>query len=313
LLSVPLLTGCKSPADSGGNIIDYNIPPSANFDASYGFWGPKGNNIYFQHSDSLGNNPDPGRLDELWVYNLNTGDRHMIHSGRIEYASISTNGKWFVFHNFSLPTYTFKLQSNGTDLQSLTGPNSPNPKLEYTGLGHWSPNNKKILFEVYAGIPRGLAIMDSSGANFHFIKQYGIDPSWFPDGQHVVYVNWDTTQSQNNQQQIYIANANGSDPNKITNITNSNEVDEPVVSPDEKEIAFINNGKNNSPTELFIMNIDGSSIQQVTAGPGYVGRPEWSPDGKTILFTRVIPNVSQRLYLLDVTTHQVKPVFPAKN
>ena len=316
LLVTLILIACRNSVNSTKLNVDQNIPPSADFDASYGFWGPDGNKIYFQHSESLGTNPDPGRLDELWELDLKTDQRHMIHTGRILNADISPDGKWFVFHSFSDPEYLYKMKNDGTDLQALTGPNSSNPEWKYTGLGRWSSDGKQILFTVDAGVPRGLSLMDSSGSNPRIIIPYGIDGKWFPGGDRIVYLNWDTTQTSDKQEQIYIADTSGSNIQKITNLLHSNyygDIGKPAVSPDGKSIAFTNLGLHEGGKEIFIMNDNGTDIKQVTAGPGYAARPSWSPDGKTILFTRIIPNVSQRLYYLDVATHQVTPVFPAKN
>jgi Tol biopolymer transport system component len=63
--------------------------------------------------------------------------------------------------------------------------------------------------------------------------------------------------------------------------------------------------------EIYLKTINGDT-NQVTAGPGYAARPEWSPDGQTILFSRIIQNVSKRLYYLDVESREVTPVFPAE-
>ncbi|HKI45930.1 MAG TPA: hypothetical protein VKA08_11425 [Balneolales bacterium] len=311
MLLSPFWGGCRNTTDSTKLNVDHDIPPSEDFDAYYGFWGPNGDKIYFQHNEKLGTNPDPGRLDELWELDLKTGKRQMIHSGRILNASISQDGEWFVFHSFSDPEYLYKMRSNGTDLEKLTGPDSPNPDWKYTNVGRWSPDGKQILFTVAAGVPRGISLMDSSGSNAHIIIPYGVGARWFHGGKRIVYVNWDTTQPQGRRRQIYIANVDGSDPQKITDLPHSDYVGEPVSSPDGNKIVFDNVASNNN-YELFIMNSDGTEIEQVTEGVGVAGRPQWSPNGKTILFSRFIPNVSRRLYLLDVQTKQVTPVFPAK-
>jgi Tol biopolymer transport system component len=60
------------------------------------------------------------------------------------------------------------------------------------------------------------------------------------------------------------------------------------------------------------MDVNGENITQLTEGNGIAQRLEWHPDGQTILFTRFIPNVSDRMYLLDVQTREVEPVFPAE-
>lgn len=234
----------------------------------------------------------------------------MIHSGRILNADISPDGQWFVFHSFSLPQYMYKMRSDGTDLQKLTGPDSPNPDWEYTVMGEWSHSGSKILFAVYAGIPRGVSLMDSDGTNPHIIIPLGIEPRWSPDGSPIIYINWDTTLTPGEQRQIYIADSSGNNAKRITKLNHSHNLDDPGVSPDGNQIVFTSLGQDHDP-EMFIMNIDGGNIKQVTEASGYVRRPEWSPDGKTILFSRIINNVSSRLYFLNVTTRQVTPVFPA--
>lgn len=308
--------GCETSTEPTQLNVDRNIPPSEDFDASYGFWGPEGTTIYFTHSEKLGSNPDPGLLDQLWKLNLRTGRRQMIHRGRILNADISPDGQWIVFHSFSVPSYLFKMRSNGTNLQKLTGPNSQNPDWKQTVLGRWSPNGNKILFSVSAGEPRGVALMGKGGKNPNIIIPFGIDAKWFPNGNRIVYINWDTTQTRLNQQQIYIAKSNGTNPIKITDIPHSSYIGDiaaPAVSPDGQNIVFTNEGESGYGRELFITDVSGNGVKQITAGLGYAARPEWSPDGNTILFSRIVPNVSKRLYYLNVATREVTPVFPANN
>lgn len=304
------MVGCENPTDPTQLNVDRDIPPSENFDASYGFWGPKGTTIYFTHSEELGSDPDPGKLDQLWKLNLETGKRQMIHTGRILNADISPDGQWFVFHSFAVPSYLYKIRSDGTDLQQLTGPGSPNPGWKQTGLGRWSPNGNKILFSVSAGVPRGVALMNSNGSNPDIIIPFGIHANWSTNGARFVHVNYDTAQVRSKQQQIYIADADGGNSEKITNLENTYfNISEPSLSPNSQKIAFT------YKNEVYIKNIDGSNAEQVTAGAGYTARPEWSPSGQVILFSRLILNASsrliKRLYYLNVATREVTPVFPA--
>lgn len=302
------IVGCHNSTEPTDELqVDRDIPPSEDFDASYGFWGPDGSSIYFKHSEKLGSTPDPGLLDQLWRLDLNTGDRQMIHTGRILNADISPDGQWIVFHSFSLPQYLYKMRSDGSELQKLTGPDSPNPDWEYTVMGKWSPDGNRILFAVYAGEPRGISLMDSNGTDPQIFIPYGVQPNWSIDGSRIIYLNWDTTKAPKNQEQIYIASADGSNPQSISNLENTNmNINNPSFSPDENRVAFILSG------EVHIMKIDDNNVEQVTDGLGYTVRPEWSPDGQVILFSRIIPNVSKRLYYLEVTSREVTPVFPAE-
>lgn len=307
LVSLSSLVGCHNSTEPTDELnVDRDIPPSEDFDASYGFWGPEGEMIYFTHSEELGSDPDPGKLDQLWQLDLETGQRQMIHTGRILFADISSDGQRIVFNSFAVPQYLYKMQSDGTKLQKLTGPDSPHPDWEYTIKGKWSPDGSHILFSLSAGKQRGISLMESNGSNPQIIVPYGVHPNWSPDGDQIIYVNWDTTMAQKNQAQIYIANFDGTNPQQISNLKNTNfNIYDPTISPDGRKVAFTYDG------EIYTMMIDSSnSIQQVTDGTGYARRPEWSSNGLTILFSRIIQNVSKRLYYLDVESREVTPVFP---
>lgn len=57
----------------------------------------------------------------------------------------------------------------------------------------------------------------------------------------------------------------------------------PVVSPNGKKIALsIYHAEGNN--DVFVMNIDGSNLTQLTFGPGYDGHPHWSSDGTRIFY-----------------------------
>ena len=69
---------------------------------------------------------------------------------------------------------------------------------------------------------------------------------------------------------------------RIKNVT------DPQISPDGKKVAFVvteyflEEGKSNA--EIYLMNLDGSGLQQMTRNDAQDTRPRWSPDGKQIMF-----------------------------
>ncbi|RYG40495.1 MAG: hypothetical protein EOO01_27200, partial [Chitinophagaceae bacterium] len=65
---------------------------------------------------------------------------------------------------------------------------------------------------------------------------------------------------------------------RITNVIDSY----PMLSPDGQKICFQSN--RTGDVEIFVMNLDGSNLRQLTHTPGYDGGPKWSPDGKKIVF-----------------------------
>ena len=60
----------------------------------------------------------------------------------------------------------------------------------------------------------------------------------------------------------------------------------PTFTPDGKKILFSSN-KNECDSrkfELFMINVDGTGLEQVTNFGGFTSFPEFSPDGKTLVF-----------------------------
>ena len=57
-----------------------------------------------------------------------------------------------------------------------------------------------------------------------------------------------------------------------------------AVSPDGSMLAYMGPGEENINDQIFVANLDGSSVRQVTNHPGGAGFPAWSPDGSTIVY-----------------------------
>ena len=90
-------------------------------------------------------------------------------------------------------------------------------------------------------------------------------------------------------------NADGSNRRQLTQLrrpTSSEDI-EPVWSPDGKRIAFVRLNSTASPRDrqaIFVMNANGTGIRRVTPWHLDAGdHPDWSPDGKWILFRSPVP------------------------
>jgi len=69
-------------------------------------------------------------------------------------------------------------------------------------------------------------------------------------------------------------------------------------SPDGGQLVYSMQGS------LWAQDPDTATARQLTAGPGYDYQPDWSPDGKAIVFTRYLDDALE-LYLLDIDSGRV--------
>lgn len=102
----------------------------------------------------------------------------------------------------------------------------------------------------------------------------GYQPRFSPDGKHIVYVKYSTNLSCN----IWIMDIDGGSQVQITN-------DErgfayyPRWSPSGSKIIFQLTKKNKNDADIYIVDIDGNNLQQITANRSYDGQPYWTTDG----------------------------------
>jgi Tol biopolymer transport system component len=114
--------------------------------------------------------------------------------------------------------------------------------------------------------------------------------AWSPDGTRIAFRN-----ALVDAYGIYTANADGSDVRRLTEGPNDSW---PSWSPDGTRIVFSSTRSHPSvgtcvpgddvqcPTDLYVMNADGSDVTQVSGDPSREFDPAWSPDGTAIAFVR---------------------------
>ena len=113
--------------------------------------------------------------------------------------------------------------------------------------------------------------------------RYARKPVWSPDCTRVAY--------QDEEQAIWTANLDGSDPVRVTGgYTQDEEDDSHAWSPDGSRLAFSRySGEfvHGEPVNhIFIVNADGSGEVQLTDAVADDDSPSWSPDGEQIVFQR---------------------------
>lgn len=116
------------------------------------------------------------------------------------------------------------------------------------------------------------------------------DPSWSPDGKHIVY-----SGERLGGTNIIRMNADGTGQIALTDTQYPLGNSEPVWSPDGKKIAFVSSRAGAGRSEIWVMNADGTNSTRLTINPQFAvdaggpvyGKdfgPRWSPDGTKIVF-----------------------------
>jgi TolB protein len=103
--------------------------------------------------------------------------------------------------------------------------------------------------------------------------------------------------------QICMTDINGGNLNRLSHVR-AIEVS-PRVSPDGKSVLFISG--RSGIEQMWRMNIDGSGVEMVTNGEGYVANPAWHPKSQLAAFawTKGFEPGAYNIFIMDVTSHKV--------
>ena len=147
----------------------------------------------------------------------------------------------------------YSMNDDGTDVKRLT--NLPGPD----GGAFFSADGTKIVFR-----GRHYTGGEEQDKYFALLKK----ALWKPTGLDV-----------------YVMNRDGSNLVQVTNkLGGANWA--PFFSPDGKKVIFASNMKDprGGNFDLYLINIDGTGLEQVTFSDTFDGFPMFSPDGKKIVF-----------------------------
>ncbi|MBI3566385.1 MAG: TolB family protein, partial [Elusimicrobia bacterium] len=95
--------------------------------------------------------------------------------------------------------------------------------------------------------------------------------------------------------QIYVLDLGSKQARRLTNM---NWCDAPAWSPTGEWIAFAGRANRKDKMDVFLVDVTGGSVRQLTHGEGSNEDPSWSPDGRLLAFSSTRTGRSQ-VFVMD--------------
>ena len=279
LLTLLILTCINCKKNSGGisKVDDMSVYPSID---DYPAWSPDGNKIIYYHYGISKMYPwgtfiiDPDSVG-LWMVNADGTNPHIILNTRDVYADWSPDGNWIVFEHYG---HIYKTDVIGDSI------NIPGiQQLTFEGSNYfpsWSPDGKKIVYDSdAAGGVHDLWIMGSDGLNKKQVTNLnqttgGRMPDWSPDGKNILYMRYTPLFGT----ELALIDTSGKELIILTD--DRYDYWHPRFSPDGTEIC-VHIAIEDGPKGLYIIDIFENKRHFLIERSG---KPDWSPDGKDIVF-----------------------------
>jgi Tol biopolymer transport system component len=171
----------------------------------------------------------------------------------------------------------FTMKANGHDLRQVTHLDGD------AGDPDWSPDGRRLAFDLNEC---NVAFVDSDGTNLTVLPIVPAnngstdicetDPSFLPDGQHVLYERYDPSVEDD---AIWTMKVDGTERHRIL----GGGAADINASPDGTRMTF----KSGDIGELYIANIDGSNKHQIGPVLPIGFKHDWAPDGSRIVVTSI--------------------------
>lgn len=244
-------------------------------------WSPDGKWIAFTHSDSI------AAKTGIWLIRPDGTGARLWQMGLSSYLTWSPDGQWIAFE---YRHQIWKRKMNGDSLTQLTSEGR-------NYFPSWSPDGKQLAFDSNSQSAfYAIMTMNIDGSNKSLIDYDPTDggsriPHWGKTNQ-IVHTRYPLG---NMSEDIYIMDADGENLKRLTADDKTDRWSK--LSPDGSQIVYTSqdhNKEGDPRPSLFSIDASGKNMKML-ARPGIDA--DWSPDGKTIVYT-LSSSSNGRLWLM---------------
>jgi Tol biopolymer transport system component len=306
-LNLPSEEGNFSPdtkyvtISSKGNIYLYPVDggdPILIAKGSNPMWCPDGKTLLFLSQQAFGPESD---LCVVSVIDGKTASDILVvkpdFSGKL--ISLSQTGRLLYSQNYEEKSIYI------ADVDPKTGQPTEKPaRLAAGWQAFWSPDGKKIAYMA----DDTLRVMSADGSNDQEILTIKTSQKtnfvWSSDNDHIYML-----ELPKNKTGLYAISVSS----KKKRLVLPGFAGHLTCSPDGKHLAFIKRDESSKYLEVFMVDIDGKNLRQLTFNQN-TNRyyPAWSPDGKQIVFDSNAPDGTKALMAVSVEDGKTREIFRAK-
>ena len=257
---------------------------------------------YDNHTARIAFVSDKDGAWDIWIMNPDGSELKNItkHTSLDSHPSWSPDGENITFYSDRDGNKNiFKMRTDGTNIKQLT----VNSKSNHSPS--WSPNGDKIAFVSNRSGENCIWVMNADGSNQYNLTKLLKSSRW-PTWSHIKNEIMFTSENI-----IYQINPETFELNTVFKLNKDLVftglfLGWPNWSSDGKRIALTSNflDKEKMTPTLYTLNRDGKAFKPLINSPGLGPdeRPNWSPDGNSIVYSSLTNNDKRQIWIINVNT-----------